>query len=96
MRVLAGDGENGLGEGIGRVWSIVGWFLQSSKKGVTEWEDEWIGVRIVCILVASDVDVRIRYRTTCFTLHSDLSSKHFCPSCVLLRLPSIEGLDTIR
>ena len=74
------------GDGIGRVWSMVGWFLQSSKKGVTE----------VCILVASDVDVRIRYRTTCFTLHSDLSSKHFCPSCVLLRLPSIEGLDTTR
>ena len=49
------------GDGIGRVWSMVGWFLQSSKKGVTEWEDEWIGVRIVCILVASDVDVRIRY-----------------------------------
>lgn len=49
------------GEGIGRVWSIVGWSLQSGKKGVTEWGDEWIGVRIVCILVASDVDVRIRY-----------------------------------
>lgn len=61
LRVLAGDGENGLGEGIGRVWSIVGWSLQSGKKGVTEWGDEWIGVRIVCILVASDVDVRIRY-----------------------------------
>ena len=83
-------------EGIGRVWSRVGWFFQSGKKGVTEWEDGWIGAWIVCILVVSDVDVRIRYRTTCFTLHSDLSSKHFCPSCVLLRLPSIEGLDTIR
>ena len=61
LGVLAGDGENGLGEGIGRVWSMVGWFLQSGKKGVTEWEDGWIGVRIVCNLVVSDVDVRIRY-----------------------------------
>ena len=49
------------GDGIGRVWSMVGWFLQSSKKGVTEWGDGWIGAWIVCILVVSDVDVRIRY-----------------------------------
>ena len=61
LGVLAGDGENGLEEGIGRVWSMVGWSLQNSKKGVTEWGDEWIGAWIVCILVVSDVDVRIRY-----------------------------------